>query len=94
MGLEDLHPDYAISEKERVTGGGAEWLRKKTCLEAVYKSLRRYIRTQIDRNKLNLDYLTVKDNINFDSIAEHDDVQQTMKVATQSQQSTARYKPQ
>lgn len=58
------------------SGGSSAWLKKKACLEAVYKSLRRYIRD----NTSDLEFLTAQEDIDLDLIAEHDDVQQTMKV--------------
>jgi len=53
------------------------------CLEAVYKSLLRFIRDHIG----DMDYLTTG-NIDFDKMAEDDDVQHAMKVRRQSSGAT------
>jgi protein HOOK3 len=53
------------------------------CLEAVYKSLLRFIRNHIG----DLQYVTVQSDIDLDKIAERDDGQQTMKVAKNDQES-------
>lgn len=73
--LEDLDPDSAPSELEKNAGGSSKWLRKKMCLEAVYKSLLRFIRDHIG----DMDYLTTS-NIDFDKMAEDNDVQHAMKL--------------
>jgi protein HOOK3 len=74
---EDIDSQYAISDLERYSSP-SKWLNKKKCLEAVYRSLLRYIRN----HALDLDYLTLDTTVDFDAIAEHDDIQETMKVAT------------
>jgi len=77
--IEDLDPNSAPSELEKNAGGSSKWLRKKMCLEAVYKSLLRFVRDHIG----DMDYLTTG-NIDFDKMAEDNDVQHTMKVRQQS----------
>ncbi|KAH8593651.1 hypothetical protein B0O99DRAFT_626740 [Bisporella sp. PMI_857] len=74
--LEDLDHESAISELEKNAGGSSKWLQKKMCLEAVYKSLLRFIRNHIG----DLQYVTVQSDIDLDKIAERDDGQQTMKL--------------
>jgi protein HOOK3 len=56
----------------------SKWVSKKKSLEAIHRSLLRYIRNNCD----DLDYNTLEDHVDFNAIAEHDDVQQTVKVAT------------
>ena len=46
-------------------------------MEAVYKSLLRYIRNHCN----DLDTISLENTIDLNSIAEHDDTQQTVKVA-------------
>ena len=74
--VEDLDSKSAISELEKNSGGSSQWLRNKKCLEAVYKSLLRFIRDYIG----DMEYATVQGGIDLDIIAEHSDVQETMKV--------------
>ena len=74
---EDIDSHYAINDLERHSSP-SKWLNKKKCLEAVYRSLLRYIRN----HTLDLDYLTLETTVDFDAIAEHDDNQETMKVTT------------
>jgi protein HOOK3 len=75
--IEDIDSQYAVNDLEK-HASPSKWLAKKKCLEAVYRSLLRYIRN----HTLELDYLTLETTINLDAIAEHDDVQETIKVAT------------
>lgn len=77
MFAEDIDSSYAINDLEK-HAGPSKWLNKKKCLEAVYRSLLRYIRN----HTLDLDYLTLETTIDFDAIAEHDDIQETIKVPT------------
>ncbi|TVY44605.1 Protein Hook-like protein [Lachnellula subtilissima] len=74
--LEDLDPAYAV-ELEKPTPS-SKWLAKKRSLEAVYKSLLRYVRVQCP----DLDPMTLENPADFNAIAEHDDAEQTIKVAT------------
>ncbi|TVY41399.1 Protein Hook-like protein [Lachnellula occidentalis] len=74
--LEDLDPAYAV-ELEKPTPS-SKWLAKKRSLEAVYKSLLRYVRVQCP----DLDPVTLENPADFNAIAEHDDVEQTIKVLT------------
>lgn len=73
----DIDPHYAVNDLEKHSSP-SKWLNKKKCLEAVYRSLLRYIRN----HTLELDYLTLETTVDFDAMAEHDDVQETIKVAT------------
>lgn len=77
VSIEDIDSHYAINDLEK-HASPSKWLNKKKCLEAVYRSLLRYIRN----HTLELDYLTLETTIDFDAIAEHDDIQETIKVAT------------
>jgi protein HOOK3 len=72
----DLDPAYAV-DLERTTPS-SKWLAKKSSLEAVYKSLLRYIRIQCPE----LDPITLENPADFNAIAQHDDAEQTVKVAT------------
>ncbi|TVY20438.1 Protein Hook-like [Lachnellula arida] len=74
--LEDLDPAYAV-ELEQPTPS-SKWLAKKRSLETVYKSLLRYVRVQCP----DLDPMTLENPADFNSIAEHDDAEQTIKVVT------------
>jgi protein HOOK3 len=74
---ENIDSNYAIGDLDKHSGP-SKWLNKKKCLEAVYRSLLRYIRN----HTLELDYLTLETLVDFDAIAEHDDIQETIKVAT------------
>ncbi|TVY51602.1 Protein Hook-like [Lachnellula cervina] len=74
--LEDLDPTYAV-ELEQPTPS-SKWLAKKRSLETVYKSLLRYVRVQCP----DLDPMTLENPADFNSIAEHDDAEQTIKVVT------------
>ncbi|KAG9243154.1 hypothetical protein BJ878DRAFT_543563 [Calycina marina] len=74
--LEDIDPEYAPSEMERNAGGSSQWLRKKICLEAVHKSLIRFIRDHTGQ----VESITAASSIRLDSIAENDDAQHTMKL--------------
>ncbi|CZR53969.1 uncharacterized protein PAC_03852 [Phialocephala subalpina] len=75
--LEDIDPKYAVHDLDRNTSP-SKWLTKKKSLEAVYKSLFRYIREECpDVNQLGLE-----NPVNFSAIAEHDDRQQTTKLLT------------
>jgi protein HOOK3 len=53
-------------------------LSKKKSLEAVYRSLLRYIRNHCDT----VDPVALKEPVDLNAIAEHDDEQQMVKVAT------------
>lgn len=77
INTEDIDSHYAVNDLEK-HASPSKWLSKKKCLEAVYRSLLRYIRN----HTLELDYLTLETIVDFDIIAEHDDVQETIKVAT------------
>jgi len=81
--IEDLDPNSTPSELEKNAGGSSKWLRKKMCLEAVYKSLLRFIRD----HRGDMDYLTTG-SIDFDKMAEDDDVQNTMKVRRRNSDAT------
>lgn len=76
MPTEDLDPTYAV-ELEQPTPS-SKWLAKKRSLETVYKSLLRYVRVQCP----DLDPMTLENPADFNSIAEHDDAEQTIKVVT------------
>lgn len=73
---EDINPAYAIHDLEKNTSP-SKWLTKKKSLEAVYRSLFRYIREECP----DLSYLALENPVDFNAIAEHDDTQQTIKVA-------------
>ncbi|KAF8864291.1 hypothetical protein BDZ45DRAFT_669489 [Acephala macrosclerotiorum] len=75
--LEDIDPAYVVHDLDRNTSP-SKWLTKKKSLEAVYKSLFRYIREECpDVNQLGLE-----NPVDFGAIAEHDDRQQTSKLLT------------
>ncbi len=74
---EDFDPRYAVHDFENNTSP-SKWLAKKRTLEAVYKSLLRYI-----QNHTNLDPTALGGPVDLNAIAEHDDEHQTVKVATQ-----------
>lgn len=76
---EDLDSHYAINDLEK-HASPSKWLNKKKCLEAVYRSLLRYIRNHAP----DLDYLTLETTADLDAIADHDNIQETIKVATHS----------
>jgi protein HOOK3 len=75
---EDFDPRYAVHNLEKNTSP-SKWLAKKKSLEAVYKSLLRYIQNHCT----NLDPTALGSPVDFNAIAEHDDEQQMVKVASQ-----------
>jgi hypothetical protein len=75
---EDIDPAYAVRDVVNSTIP-SKWLRKKKALEAVYRSLLRYFQNHCEYNPTELE-----EPVELDSIAEHDDAQQTIQVATYS----------
>jgi len=74
----DIDPSYAENDLEIVTklASPSKWLNKRNSLEAIYKSLTRYIRLQCD-----FDPIALTSPVDFNAIAEHNDEQQMTKVA-------------
>ncbi|KAE9372187.1 hypothetical protein N431DRAFT_408233 [Stipitochalara longipes BDJ] len=72
--LEDLDPRYVVDAENHTSP--SKWLAKKKSLEAVYKSLIRFIQNHCTA------YIetALKDPVDFNAIAEHDDEQQTAKL--------------
>ncbi|RDL38415.1 uncharacterized protein BP5553_02755 [Venustampulla echinocandica] len=75
--LEDIDPKYAVRDLE-INSTASRWLGKKKNLEAVSKSLFRYIRKHCD----DLDPIALESDIDFNAMAEHDDVEQMAKLLT------------
>lgn len=76
--IEDIDPNYAVPvrELEKKNASPSKWLTKKKSLEAVYKSLFRYIREECQE----LNSMALEDPVDFNAIAEFDDKTQTFKV--------------
>lgn len=74
--LEDFDKQYALSELEKNPSGPTDWLNKKSVLETVFKSLLRYIHNHTN----GLEHLTATSMIDLNKIAEHDDVEETIKL--------------
>jgi protein HOOK3 len=72
---EDFDPAFAINDLEK-NASPSKWINKKKSLEAVYKSLLRFT----SRHCTGLETPTLDTNIDLNSIAEHDDAQQMIKV--------------
>ncbi|KAN0110342.1 hypothetical protein V8E51_006729 [Hyaloscypha variabilis] len=72
--LEDFDPRYAVDAENHTSP--SKWLAKKKSLEAVYKSLVRFIQNHCTA------YIetALRDPVDFNAIAEHDDEQQTVKL--------------
>ena len=73
----DIDPAYAVRDLEK-NDSPSKWLSKKKSLEAVYRSLLRYIRNHCDT----VDPVALNEPVDLNAIAEHDDEQQMVKVAT------------
>ncbi len=72
---EDFDPKYAVPNLDH-TNIPTKWLSKKKGLEAVYRSLLRYIRDGCD----DLGPIALEEPIDIDAIAEKDDELQTVQV--------------
>lgn len=72
---EDIDRTYSVKDLEQ-TGSPLKWPSKKKNLEAVYKSLTRYIRDNCE----DLDTIVQENPPDFNAIAEQNDVEQTEKV--------------
>lgn len=72
--LERLDPIYASIDLEEITPS-SKWLAKKKNLEAIYKSLVRYM-----NNHCQFPPFALREPVDVNSIAEHNDVQQTIKL--------------
>jgi protein HOOK3 len=77
IAAEDLDPRYAVDAENHTSP--SKWLAKKKSLEAVYKSLIRFIQNHCT------EYIetALRDPVDFNAIAEHDDEKQTVQVALQ-----------
>ena len=73
---EDISPEYAVNDAVKSTIP-SKWLRKKKALEAVYRSLLRFLQNNTEYNTNELD-----EPIDLDAIAENDDVQEIIQVIT------------
>jgi protein HOOK3 len=75
IAAEDFEPIYAVHVENHTSP--SKWLAKKKSLEAVYKSLVRFIQNHC------ADYVetTLRDPVDVNAIAEHDDEEETVKVA-------------
>ncbi|RQM06759.1 hypothetical protein DH86_00002731 [Scytalidium sp. 3C] len=71
----DIDPAYAVRDLD-INSSPSQWLNKKKSLEAVYKSLLRYISNNCD----DLDSLLLENMVDINAIAEHEDEQQVLKV--------------
>ncbi|RFU33503.1 hypothetical protein B7463_g2773, partial [Scytalidium lignicola] len=71
----DIDPAYAIRDLD-INSSPSKWLSKKKSLEAVYKSLLRYIHNHCD----DLDSLVLENMVDINAIAEHEDEQQILEV--------------
>jgi protein HOOK3 len=71
---ENFEPRYAVYVENH--SSPSKWLAKKTSLEAVYKSLIRFIQNHCT------EYVetTLRDPVDVTAIAEHDDEEETVKV--------------
>jgi protein HOOK3 len=78
VSAEDFDPTYATYDLE-INSTPSKWLAKKRSLEAVYKSLLRYIQNHCT----NLDPIALGGPVDFNAMAEHDDEQQIVKVEPQ-----------
>lgn len=75
--LEDINSDYAVQCLEHNTGP-SKWISNKKKLEAVYKSLLRYIGEKCP----NLDSVAFESKVDLNAIAGQDDPQETIKLLT------------
>ncbi len=78
IAAEDFEPRYAVYVENHTSP--SKWLAKKTSLEAVYKSLIRFIQNHCT------EYVetTLRDPVDVNAIAEHNDEEETVKVALQT----------
>ncbi|POS85970.1 hypothetical protein EPUL_000971 [Erysiphe pulchra] len=74
---EDINSDYAVQCLEQNTGP-SKWISNKKKLEAVYKSLLRYIGEKCP----NLDSVAFESRVDLNAIAGQDDPQETIKLLT------------
>lgn len=72
---EDFDPKYAVQNLDH-TNIPTKWLSKKKGLEAVYRSLLRYIRDGCD----DLIPIALEEPIDIDAIAQQNDESQTIQV--------------
>ncbi|RKF63801.1 putative m protein repeat protein [Erysiphe neolycopersici] len=75
--LEDINSDYAVQFLEQNIGP-SKWISNKKKLEAVYKSLLRYIGEKCP----NLDSVAFESRVDLNAIAGQDDPQETIKLLT------------
>jgi protein HOOK3 len=74
-GTADINPEYAVLDLEKITSPSV-WLANKKRLEAVYKSLQRYLRDNPESfSPMNLD-----GPVGLNAIAEHNDTAEATKV--------------
>ncbi|KHJ33053.1 putative m protein repeat protein [Erysiphe necator] len=75
--LKDINSDYVVQFLEQNTGP-SKWISNKKSLEAVYKSLLRYIGDKCP----NLDSVAFESKVDLNAIARQDDLQETVKLLT------------
>ena len=73
-GTEDISPEYTVKDAVK-NSIPSKWLRKKKALEAIYKSLLRFLQnhTEYSPNER-------VDPVDLDAIAENEDVEQIIQV--------------
>ncbi|KAL2066457.1 hypothetical protein VTL71DRAFT_2528 [Oculimacula yallundae] len=75
--LEDIDPSYAVRHLENVAGT-SKWLGKKKNLEAIHRSLLRYINNTCE----GLDSFVLDNPVDLNAIAQHEDSGETFKLLT------------
>ncbi|CZS88693.1 uncharacterized protein RAG0_00353 [Rhynchosporium agropyri] len=75
--LEDIDPSYAVRHLEK-DAGTSKWLGKKKNLEAIHRSLLRYINNTCE----GLDSFILDNPVDLNAIAQHEDVGETLKLLT------------
>lgn len=77
VSAEDMDPRFGVPDIDSYTSP-SKWLAKKKALEAVYRSLLRYIQNHCK----NYNPADLGESIDLNAIAEDDDAHQTVQVAT------------
>ncbi|KAH6717853.1 hypothetical protein BKA61DRAFT_598469 [Leptodontidium sp. MPI-SDFR-AT-0119] len=75
--LEDIDPSYAVRHLEK-DAGASKWLGKKKNLEAIHRSLLRYINNTCE----GLDSFILDNPVDLNAIAQHEDAGETFKLLT------------
>lgn len=75
MSAEDIDPSYAVRHLEKDVGA-SKWLGKKKYLEAIHRSLLRYINNTCE----GLDSFILDNPVDLNAIAQHEDAGETFKV--------------